>query len=182
LSSNNASNDHSSDNSAEQDVIIGRVVSVNVPKRQLRIAPETSYPERFRLLKELRLKTREGSEVSLALDDIRITQSVVIAAVAQASDEELASVRGATAVVKRSERYPLPEGEYYADDLVGLVVKDTNGKVIGKLSEVWETPANDIYQVLDDGGNEILLPAIEDVILKVDLEGGEMIADITNLV
>ena len=84
-------------------------------------------------------------------------------------------------MVPRSERFPLPENEYYVDDLIGLVVKDQKGKVIGQLSEIWETPANDIYRVLDDGGREVLLPAIEEVILKVDTEGGEMVADTSNL-
>lgn len=179
---NNTPNDRRCEETAETDVIIGRVVSVNVPMRQLRIAPETSYPERFRILKELRLKRKEGPEVRLAIDEVRITHKVVIASVAVEDQDEFDSVRGATVVVRRSERYPLPDDEYYVDDLVGLVVKDKAGNVIGKLSEVWETPANDIYQVLGDGGREILLPAIEDVVLKVDIEGGVMIADISNLI
>ena len=166
----------------ETDVIIGRVVSVNVPKRQLRIAPETSYPERFERMRELRLKAKTGSEVLVTLDDIRVTPKAVIASARSKSDEEIASFRGANVVVKRSERHPLPEGERYADDLVGLTVKDTSGDVIGKLCEVWETPANDVYQVLDDGGREILLPAIEDVILEVDIEGGTMVVDVSNLI
>ncbi len=177
--SSNGPNDRQSD---ESDVIIGRVVSVNVPKRQLRIAPETSYPERFESMRELRLKTGAGAEVLMALDEIRVTHKAIIANTRSESDEEIASLRGASVVVRRSERHPLPEDEYYADDLVGLAVKDTCGNVIGKLCEVWETPANDVYQVLDDGGREILLPAIEDVILEVDIEGGVIIADVTTLI
>jgi 16S rRNA processing protein RimM len=133
-------------------------------------------------MRELRLKTKAGAEVLVALDDIRVTQKAVIAGARSDSDEEIASFRGASVVVSRSERHQLPEDEYYADDLVGLTVKDTNGGVIGKLCEVWETPANDVYQVLDDGGREILLPAIEDVILEVDIEGGTMVADVSNLI
>ncbi len=166
----------------ETDVIIGRVVSVNVPKRQLRIASETSYPERFEQMRELRLETEAGTEVLVPLDGIRVTQKAVIASARSESDEEIASLRGANVVVKRSKRHPLPDGENYADDLVGLTVKDASGNVIGKLCEVWETPANDVYQVLDDGGREILLPAIEDVILEVDIEGGVMVADISTLI
>ena len=168
--------------SGETDIIIGRVVSVNVPKRQIRIAPETSYPERFERMRELRLRTGAGAEVVVTLDDIRVTQKAVIASVRSESGEEIASFRGAKVVVRRSERHPLPEGEHYADDLVGLTVKDTSGGVIGILREVWETPANDVYQVLDNGGREILLPAIEDVILEVDVEGGVMVVDVSNFI
>jgi 16S rRNA processing protein RimM len=180
--SSNSANNHQNDDAADSDIIIGRIVSVNVPRKQLRIAPETSYPERFRLLQELRIKTKEGGGVCLTPSDIRITQKAVIVSVSVESDNEIASLRGATVVVHRSERFPLPDDEYYIDDLVGLVVKDIQGNVIGRLTEVWETPANDIYQVLDDHGTEILLPAIGDVILEVDIEGRQMVADITNLV
>jgi 16S rRNA processing protein RimM len=162
--------------------MIGRVVSVNVPKKQIRIAPETSYPERFNLLQELRLKTKEGAEICVKLEDIRITQKAIIISVPSENDDIIGLLRGATVVVERSERFPLPEDEYYIDDLVGLVVKDVQGSVIGRLAEVWETPANDIYQVLDDDGREMLLPAIEDVILEVDIESGHLVADITNLI
>jgi 16S rRNA processing protein RimM len=180
--SSNTANNHQSDDVTDSDVVIGRIVSVNVPQKQLRIAPETSYPERFNLLQELRLKTKAGDDICLAPCDIRITQKVIIVSVSAENDNEIASLRGATVVVDRSERFPLPDDEYYIDDLVGLVVRDTQGNVIGRLAEVWETPANDIYQVLDDDGREILLPAIDDVILEVDIEGGQMVADISNLV
>ena len=72
--------------------MIGRVVSVNVPKRQLRIAPETSYPERFRMLEELRLKAKDGSESRLALDDIRITNTVIIVTARTDSADEVAAL------------------------------------------------------------------------------------------
>jgi len=180
--SSDTANNHQSDDSADSEIIIGRIVSVNVPHKQLRIAPETSHPERFHLLKELRLRTKDGAEIYFVLCNIRITGKAIIANVSAESDDEIASVRGATVIVDRSERFPLPDNEYYVDDLIGLVVSDVRGTAIGRLTEVWETPANDIYQVLDDNGREILLPAIEDVILEVDIEGGRMVADISNLV
>lgn len=177
-----ATNNRPSDDTADSDIMIGKVVSVNVPKKQIRIAPETSYPERFNLLRELRVKTREHTEICVKIGDIRITPKAIIVSVPEQSADTIGSLRGAMVVVKRSERFPLPEGEYYVDDVVGLVVVNEQGGIIGRLAEVWETPANDIYQVLDDDGREILLPAIEDVILEVDIEGGRIVADITNLI
>jgi 16S rRNA processing protein RimM len=115
------------------------------------------------------------------LHEVRETKSVIIATIEAESDDEIASARGAEVVVARTDRFEVPEGEYYVDDLIGLVVRDKEGTVIGRLSEVWETPANDIYRVLDDKGREILLPAIEDVILSVDIERGELMADISTL-
>ena len=180
--SSNSRNGKQGEKDVERDIIIGKIVSVNVPRRTVRISPETSYPERFHELRELRLKTKQGGMLRLALENVRVTGSVVIAQVAADSDEIVASVRGALVMVPLSERFRLPENEYYEDDLVGLTVKDTEGSVIGRLCEIWDTPANDIYQVLDDKGREILLPAIDEVILKVDIEAREMVADISNLI
>ncbi len=162
--------------------MIGKVVSVNVPRRELRIVPETSHPERFHEMRELCLKTKQGQTLRLTLGGVRIIKSAVVAKVETDDEDQIASTRGAKIVVARSERFPLPEDEYYVDDLIGLVVKDKEGSIIGRLTEIWETPANDVYQVLDDDGHEILLPAIEDVVLRVDIEGGEMVADTSNLI
>ncbi|MBI4829961.1 MAG: 16S rRNA processing protein RimM, partial [Candidatus Lindowbacteria bacterium] len=174
--SSNSRNDQPGGESAEREILIGRIVSVNIPKRQLRISPATSHPERFNELRELRLRTKEGRRVSLAILGVRVVPGVIIARVESNEDAEIALSRGADVVVPLSERFRLPENEYYVDDLIGLIVKDTEGKVIGRLTEIWETPAHDIYQVLDDAGHEILLPAIDDVILNVDIAGGELVA------
>ncbi len=63
----------------------------------------------------------------------------------------------------------LPEGEYFFHELIGLSVKDEAGKVLGQVAEILETGANDVYMVRNDAGREILLPAIAEVILNVDL-------------
>lgn len=179
--SSNAGKGHLSEGPGEHYVVIGKVVSVNVPRRELRIAPETSHPERFHELRDLHVRMKEDRVVLLKLKNVRVTAKAVIARVESDDDSMIASARGAFVVVPRSDRFRLPENEYYVDDLIGLTVKNTRGEVIGRLSEIWNTPANDIYRVVDDRGNEILLPAVEDVVIKVDVEGGEMIADISGL-
>jgi len=166
---------------SEQEITIGKVISVNIPKREVRIAPETSHPERFRELDELCLKTKEGLMVRLRVGGMRAAGSAYVAKVETDDEDVLASARKALVIVSGDDRFPLPDGEYYVDDLVGLLVRDKEGTIIGRLSEVLQTPANDIYQIIDEEGREILLPAIEDVILDVDIEGGEIKADISNL-
>jgi len=74
------------------------------------------------------------------------------------------------------EEFPaLSEGEYYIHDLIGLKVISEQGQDLGVLIEILETGANDVYLVQDRDGGEILLPVIEEVVLKVDLEKGEII-------
>ncbi len=79
------------------------------------------------------------------------------------------ALKGATVHVERSLFPDLPPGENYITDLIGLDVIDADsGDCLGKLARVWETGAHDCY-VVNDSRGEILLPAIADVILEVNL-------------
>lgn len=71
--------------------------------------------------------------------------------------------------VASADRPPLPEGQYYFHDLIGLQVLDEKDAPIGKLTEVIETGANNVYVVTRADGSEILLPAIPSVILDVEM-------------
>jgi 16S rRNA processing protein RimM len=86
--------------------------------------------------------------------------------------EQTAKYRAQTVYVFAEDRPALPEGEYYHHQVLGLTVVDEAGVVLGTLTEIIETGANDVY-VVSDGGNparEILIPAIKQVLLDVDLD------------
>lgn len=75
----------------------------------------------------------------------------------------------------KSEDIPEPdEGEYYLHQLIGMEVITDEGENLGKLTEVILTGANDVYLVSPPQGKEILLPAIEEVILAINLEDQTM--------
>lgn len=84
------------------------------------------------------------------------------------------SWRNVPVFVRVDDRPPLPEGEYYHHQLLGLSVMTDEGQALGKLADFIETGANDVYIVRDENGNEALLPAIDDVILEIDLEKKQM--------
>ncbi|MBS1249912.1 MAG: Ribosome maturation factor RimM [Chloroflexi bacterium] len=69
---------------------------------------------------------------------------------------------------------PLPEGEFHFHELMGLKVVSDTGEELGSLTEILETGANDVLLIHNVDGEEILLPVIEEVILGVDLEKGEI--------
>jgi 16S rRNA processing protein RimM len=69
---------------------------------------------------------------------------------------------------------PLPEGEYYYHQLIGLQVVTEQGLELGKIEEIIATGANDVYVVRSVEGGEVLVPAIDEVIRSVDLECGTM--------
>ena len=87
------------------------------------------------------------------------------------------SLAGVELEVEEHELQPLPEGEYYVDDLVGLEVVTTGGEPIGTLAEVLRTGANDVYLVRRPEGAEVLIPAIADVVQHVDLDARRVVIE-----
>jgi len=75
-------------------------------------------------------------------------------------------------VYVQTKDVPLPEGQHYKHEIVGLKVVDENDHPIGELVEILETGANDVYVVRDEAGKEILLPNIPSVILDLDIDRG----------
>ena len=73
--------------------------------------------------------------------------------------------------VKSTEVPALPAGKVYKHELIGLTVMTDSGETLGVLNEILETGANDVYVVKKESGGEILLPAIPDVILGIDMGG-----------
>ena len=85
--------------------------------------------------------------------------------------------RHALLQIPESELPPLPEGEYYRFQLRGLTVLNRDGDVLGTLDEIIETGANDVYRVHPAEGADVLLPALADVIVSVDLAARTMVVD-----
>jgi 16S rRNA processing protein RimM len=88
--------------------------------------------------------------------------------------EDAAARRGQLVRVALADAPPLPEGEYYHYQLLGIDVVDEAETFLGRLAQIIETGANDVYVVRGPAG-EILLPAIEGVVLSVDPDAGRMV-------
>lgn len=84
------------------------------------------------------------------------------------------ALRGATVAIQLEDLPPLPEGEYYSHQLVGLRVQREGGEPIGTLTEVLATGSNDVYVVKTATG-ELLLPALESVVRAINLDEGVMV-------
>jgi len=82
--------------------------------------------------------------------------------------EDAGQYRNQWVYVKTSEVPELPAGKVYQHQLLGMTVLDENEQALGRLEEILETGANDVYVVRDDSGRELLLPAIDSVILAID--------------
>jgi 16S rRNA processing protein RimM len=127
----------------------------------------TDFPERLRPRKvvyvgekhiplTIRLSRPHNAGLLLAFDGITTPEQVGI-------------YRNQVLYVTRADRPTLPDGEYYHDELLGFSVEDEGKKSLGILTEIMQTGANDVFVVTDQEGRELLLPAIADVLLDIDL-------------
>ncbi len=76
-------------------------------------------------------------------------------------------------IMEHSQDYPLPEGQYYHHQIIGLKVRTTQGELLGNIIEVISGKSNDNY-IVQGARGEILIPAIEDVVKAIDLDQGCM--------
>ena len=88
--------------------------------------------------------------------------------------EDVENARGALLSIPTSEAAPPPEGAYYPHQLEGMTVVDESGTVLGTLVNVLSSPANDVW-VVDANGRQVLVPAVDEVVLRVDLEAGSVV-------
>ena len=94
------------------------------------------------------------------------------------SREQADLFRGVEINLRFDEVEPLPEGEYYYWQILGLQVSTVEGKPLGEVVQILETGANDVYVVRSVDGKDQLLPAIEPVIKDIDLESGKLVVEL----
>ncbi len=91
--------------------------------------------------------------------------------------EKVAELRNRMVFSRVDELPRLPKGQYYHHELLGLTVQTSDGALLGKLTDILETRANDVYVITAEDGSETLLPVIEDVILEVDTDKKVMVVN-----
>jgi 16S rRNA processing protein RimM len=157
---------------------IGKVVRAHGLKGHLKVIP---YGETFSSLCAGEMVTaclQDGSSLSLTIKEVRPHQKAFLLLSREIeSVEEARALVGAEFSVPES-RLPLTApDEFYWYQLIGLKVVNIDGEQLGTLQEILETGSNDVY-VVRQGDKESLIPAIEEVVLKVDLQQRLMTVDL----
>lgn len=153
-------------------IAIGKILTTHGHKGELKVQPLTDFPERFQTGEEVWLD-RDGRLSKHEIETVRYHRQWIILRLSGVEDMSAAEeLRGVLIKVPEDRVYPLPEGHYYIFQLVGLPVLTEEGDFLGILKEILPTGSNDVYRVCHpETGREILLPAIEDCIKSIDLEG-----------
>lgn len=129
----------------------------------------TDFPERMKKGRELFVGEKYKPMI---LAGVRPHQSGLLVKFQNVETSDDAGLYRNQWVYVFSKDVPLPEGEHYKHELLGLKVMDENGELLGALVEILETGANDVYVVRDESGKELLLPNIPSVILDLSVGGG----------
>ncbi|MDR0220806.1 MAG: ribosome maturation factor RimM [Lachnospiraceae bacterium] len=149
---------------------VGVVAGTHGLKGEVKVFPTTDDPERFRKLKQVTLVQGEKAQVR-AISAVRFSGKFVIVKFAGFERiEDVEKLKGSPLLIARGEAVPLNEDEYFVADLLDLRVITDDGGELGRITHVIHTGANDVYTVTDRAGTEVLLPAIKDCILNVDME------------
>ncbi len=138
----------------------------------LKVQPLTDFPERFQRGAALWMRRRR-CEVQRSRWARGFVYLGLIGIDSREAAEEL---RGALLEVPEADLTPLPEGQYYRFQVIGLEVRTTEGRSLGRVAEILSTGANDVY-IVRGGPRELLIPAIEDVVKEVDIEGGRLVVE-----
>ena len=151
---------------------VGQGVGTHGVRGTMRIKPWSDDGEFLKGFK--RFFTDKGDSV-LKVKSVKPHGAVVLLDVAGVdSIEKAEAMRGKVLSIKREDA-KLPEGRYFIDDLVGCTVKDADSEaILGTLTEVSATGANDVWHI-EKGGKEYLVPAIDEVIVSVDVENESVV-------
>lgn len=156
----------------KQYLEIGRIVAVQGLKGEVRVEPWCDEPEFLCGFDELYL---ENGKKSIVIEYARRQKNIVVMKLDGIETAEQAQLmRGKILYMDRND-VELDEGVYFFQDLIGLETVDSDsGEVYGRISDITRTGANDVYTVTFPDGKEKLIPAIPDVVRKIDAEGGKI--------
>jgi 16S rRNA processing protein RimM len=151
---------------------VGRITRPHGVHGEVRVELMTDVPERFEWLDAVYVG--EKNPWRTPIESVRYHQGVVLLRLAgYPTRDEAEALRGQLLQVLESEAVPLAEDEYFLYQLQGLSVFTEKGTFIGRLSEVLETGANNVFVVDGDRGQH-LLPDVPDVIKDIDIENGRI--------
>lgn len=158
---------------------LGRILKPQGIRGEVKIEAYTDDIGRFEYLPYVFLK--QGSEmVKIELEKQRTDNSFAYLKLKGVDDRNQAeSMRGTYLYIDRKNAASLPEGRHYIEDMIGLAVVDTEGNDLGRLAEVIQTGAADVFRTV--GKRNMMFPSIPGVVLETDVDGGSIVVDAKRL-
>ena len=158
----------------EEVLQVGVITTVHGVRGEVKVFPTTDDVNRFKKLKEVILDTGR-EKITLEIEGVKFFKQMVILKFKGIDTlDDVAKYRQAGLYVTRSNAVKLDRDEYFIADLIGVEVYDESDQLIGVLEDAIATGANDVYTIRMTDGRELLLPAIKQCVLDVDVQGRRM--------
>lgn len=153
---------------------IGSIATTHGVHGEVKVYPTTDDPGRYKKIKEVILDNGKEQKTAHIEQTKFFKQMVIVKFREYNTMDEAEKLRGYELYVTREHAIPLKKNEYYIADLIDMQVLTDEGAALGVIEDVLQTGANDVYVVRQPSGKEILLPAIRDCILSVDVPEKKM--------
>ncbi|AGB19078.1 ribosome maturation factor RimM [Thermoanaerobacterium thermosaccharolyticum] len=152
---------------------VGKITSAYGVNGEVKVFPLTDHLDRFYDLDYVYIFEETG-KTSLNVETVRFIKNLVIVKFKEINDRnEAEKLKGKLIKITRDNAVKLDDDEYFIKDLLNMKVYTDDQKELGILKDVLKTGANDVYVVKTDE-RDILIPAIKDVIKKVDIKERKM--------
>ncbi len=153
---------------------IGKIVNTHGLRGEVKVVPWTDSPDDFEAVEKVFVKIK-SEYMPLTVKAVRYQKNNLIVKFREFDNiNDVEAFKGATLYCDRDELGELPEGVYYIVDLIGLTVVSDEGDTVGVIADVFNTGANDIYDVKREGKKNLLLPVIDEVVKEIDMEKGQV--------
>ena len=154
---------------------VGVITSTHGVRGEVKVFPTTDDPARFKKLKKVIVDDGK-QQIDMEIASVKFFKNMVILKFKGIDNiNDVEKYRKAQIFVTRENAIPLAENEYFIADLIGISAKSDEGEDLGTVTDVLQTGANDVYVLNTPKKEEILVPAIRDCILHVDIEKQEML-------
>ncbi|MCL4251559.1 MAG: 16S rRNA processing protein RimM [Anaerolineae bacterium] len=158
-------------------LVLGKLLRPHGVRGEVRMHVLTAYPERLADLEYVYLSEDEAgtSVTAYMLEHVRLHQGYALLTLGGIDGRDQAEpLRQLYVLVDMDHAVPLEEGEFYLYELIGVEVSTVEGERLGTLVDVIETGANDVYVIKSDTYGEVLIPAIDRVIVETDIDARKM--------
>ena len=158
----------------EKQLQVGVISSTHGVRGEVKVFPTTDDVTRFRQLKKVNLDT--GREMlPLEIQNVKFFKQFAILKFKGIDNiNDIEKYRGKSLMIDREDAVDLDEDEYFIADMIGMKVCTEDGSEFGTLKDVMETGANDVYIIDSPEHGEVLIPAIRECILDVDMDEERM--------
>jgi 16S rRNA processing protein RimM len=156
---------------------IGQIVNTQGVKGEVKVFPLTNDPKRFDKLKEVFIESKDDLVKYQVESSKHLKNTVILKLKGVDTMNDAEKLRDLYVKVGRWDAVRLPKDSFFICDIVESEVFDIHGVLLGKLVDVMQTGANDVYVVKDDK-REILIPALKTVVKEINLQNKKIIVDL----